>query len=415
MKTDTHNPSELFAEQWKVPWHLMDVVLGGKSSIDLNSFHVHDKASADLFLKSYGYNLDLAEDQKSCHSLFIEAIHFMESVLMPKEWRSGNRPPHRFIHCKDLRQLLIWASMSQGVRSKEHKHLQLWSCATLKLMHTISHLDNPERTSHLKEAREQILSRFQPSLFRDTEENLCFGSPENHVVLMQLDWKMHKERNSILLKLLHKPANVAETIFDHIGVRFVTHTQADTIQLLSLLRQNHIIDFANLHPTRTRNTLIKVEHFQKNISQITQKVSGGKMSVEEGRSKIVELHLFPEHHTKQNPHSSKKFRSIQLTCRQRVLFQRPEKDLYARMTKAVTDSTLATQDKKRMHQAIKFLTAQLEDGCMQQDSIFFPFEVQIIDGQTFRQTQTGEACHDKYKAAQIRTARKRILGKILDI
>lgn len=415
MKNDPHLSRENFAAQWQLPWHLINTVLDGKSSIDLTLLSVEDKESADLFLQSYGYDLNSPDEQKRVHAIFIEAFQFIEKVLIPKEWKKGLRPPNRLSSCKDFRQILIWASLAKGIHSKEVRVLQLWSCAILKLMHTISHLDDPDRIRHISKAREQIISRMQKKLFRNSEEITCFGNQEDHVPLIQLDWKMQKERESILLKLLHKPANVAETVYDHIGVRFITSNQADTLRLLALLKQNYIIDFANLHPTRTRNSLVDSEHFKKNIAGIRDKVVQGKMSVEEARLKITDLDSFPIKQTKENPHSSKKFRSIQLTCRQRVQIHHPETELIARMMQAAEDANISKNEKNQCENILRFIAEQSQITNSNCKSIFFPFEVQIIDQKTYQQTQQGDASHGRYKASQIRAARKRIMGKILDL
>ena len=44
---------------------------------------------------------------------------------------------------------------------------------------------------------------------------------------------------------------------------------------------------------------------------------------------------------------------------------------------------------------------------------FFPFEIQIIDQDTYQQNQLGSANHDRYKQSQIRSARRRALGAVL--
>ena len=48
-------------------------------------------------------------------------------------------------------------------------------------------------------------------------------------------------------------------------------------------------------------------------------------------------------------------------------------------------------------------------------SVFSPFEVQILDVEASRAVESGDASHGKYKKAQIRTARKRILATVLSM
>ena len=50
--------------RWDFPKELMDVLVNGKSAIDLPKLNVDDWANATDFVKSYGYNPDESVDAK---------------------------------------------------------------------------------------------------------------------------------------------------------------------------------------------------------------------------------------------------------------------------------------------------------------------------------------------------------------
>jgi uncharacterized protein (TIGR04562 family) len=46
---------------------------------------------------------------------------------------------------------------------------------------------------------------------------------------------------------------------------------------------------------------------------------------------------------------------------------------------------------------------------------FFPFEIQIMDQKSYTQNNQGAAAHGRYKSSQLRAARRRVLGEILNL
>ena len=98
-------------ENWEFPWQIMEVLIDGKSSIDLTQLNITSEQEAHDFVLAYGLNPDLEQDQRFIHKTIVEALSFVEKVLMPKEWKSGRQAPDEILECDDVRQLLIWASL----------------------------------------------------------------------------------------------------------------------------------------------------------------------------------------------------------------------------------------------------------------------------------------------------------------
>lgn len=390
----------------------MEVFIGGKSPIDLQNLTVDSVRDANLFIQNYGYNPGEKIDQKKMHAVLIEAVNFIEQYLMPKEWKHGLRPPLEVLECDDPRKLLLWATSH---RKNEDSHKQLWSCAILKVMHTISHLDDLHRMNNIKEARSQIMGRFHKALFRDADGKLWFGDREACIELEKMEWKPYKSRNSIILKLLHKPANVAETIYDLLGVRIVTKNLSETLIAVKYLRQFYLVDFANIHPGRSRNNLIDVGQFHSHAEALREMLANGNITPEGFENMMLRLNTPVNRRQSSNPHSSSQFRAIQLTCRQRVRYFDPQRTWQEKIEALLRNGELDAT-KAGIVEDILFFVNQWQDSEKQKEiSIFFPFEVQIMDAEAAKTLEFGEASHDRYKRSQIRTARRRILYKILNI
>lgn len=390
---------------WNFDWPLMDVLIGGKSSIDILKLFINSPPEADKFLKSYGYMPGDPSDQRKLDAIFIESIHFIAKKLIPKQWRKGLKPPEKILKISDYRDLLIHASGE--VDTPEQK----WACAILKVMHTISHIDNLERLSKLKDAQEQIIQRFEQAIYREASGKIWFGSSEERIELVKLELKREKTRNSIILKLLHKPINVSETIYDLLGVRIVTKTQFDAVVAVKFLRQFYLIDFPNTHPGRARNSLVDLSNFRKRFDELLAQFEKREIDEASFYARLADLNCPPAESRAHNPHSAKNYRAIALTCRQRVKYYPPEL-LRWRKIKAWIDQE-GQNPRYKPYQAMISGLINLANEQTLERSVFFPFEVQILDEASAQSSEKGLASHDQYKNEQLKTARRRILGSIL--
>ena len=64
---------------------------------------------------------------------------------------------------------------------------------------------------------------------------------------------------------------------------------------------------------------------------------------------------------------------------------------------------------------IKFITRKLiriQTPNSADFSFFYPFEVQILNKETFEKMQSGDSKHDSYKSRQVEAARERIFPKV---
>jgi uncharacterized protein (TIGR04562 family) len=165
-----------------------------------------------------------------------------------------------------------------------------------------------------------------------------------------------------------------------------------------------------------RNNLIDYEEFRKTLEKEKRNLAQKLISEEEFLRRLDDVPLPSSRISapKNNPHSSSSYRSVQLTCRQLIRYPDP---LLSWQTKLLNDSTcdqVSPRAKHRIEELLQYVNNWHGCESSHEISVFFPFEVQILDAASHRMIASGDASHDVYKTSQIRTARRRILGKILN-
>ncbi len=324
------------------------MAISGQSFIDSNRIHIHNLKEAEDFLESYGFSLQDPIDAQEIETIRQEAIQLLQTELLLE----GESIPKVVLEETDVRQLLVNAT---GLGTKRSGP---WSGALLRVMHTLVHCHSHLNDLYHNEIREQILERFQPHI-SETQHKFFLGD----IPLTKFELRMAKSRLSVAMKLMHKAENVATDIFDWIGLRFITDYRADVLNVLAYLRTHNIIAYANIKPSRSRNTLINLAWIDQCLQQgmtiddIKQKMQG------EGYPTAVEQRS-------DNPFSGVSYHSVQITSRQRIKIMQPHGERLC---------------------------------------FYFPFEIQLMDRESYLKTREGLASHKEYKQRQREAVRKRVL------
>ena len=377
--------------QQEFSWDIIDFLLEGKSPIDLKALTVEERSQAHKFLFNYGYDYNNKEDRETVDEIFAEAIRFIKSYFVHGHSACPTyfTIPAEIERLNDVRDLLIWAS---GPRTTER---QAWSCAILRVMHTIHHLDNTMRAEFFPEIKRQILDKFRQNI---TEINgqVYLGSSSDTIPLFGVFYKEEKSRDSLIMKLLHKPKNVAEKIHDRLGVKLVTYTKLDVLRTLYYLYIHNVIMFANLTPGRSRNTILDLEKCQALFAELLDSpiISLGTQT----KSMEAEKKTY-------NPLSSSDYKSLQFTVQELVKLENPG------FFKA---RRLRTQlEKYHLGPDLEGLLQELEGPVAEQEiRVLFPLEVQLIDKDNYAQSIDGTASHDAYKQRQQDRACLRVLAGV---
>ena len=107
------------------------------------------------------------------------------------------------------------------------------------------------------------------------------------IPIVEFETKAKKTRESIIIKLLHKQENVAEELFDRIGIRVVTEKKVDTLRVIRFMQKNYIIMANNIKPSRSQNSLFDLEEFKKGYNSVVKEALKTNMP-EEGFAKQLE-------------------------------------------------------------------------------------------------------------------------------
>ena len=394
MNQPHHDPSHDFS------WDTLRLFLEGFSPIDLNGLGITTREEAEKFIEAYGYEMSESKEREEALLIHSEAINFISQYLCPAidEDSVDLEIPDEIVQPEQLTDLLLLSS------NREQPMLGAWSCAVLRVMHTISHAHLAARTPYFREVQEQILSPFEALIFPNLEAPESLGRGPSSVPIKAAFLKKRKSRESLILKLLHKPDNVASEVYDRIGIKLVTPTKVDALLALKYLRKQNLVSIPLLTPGRSRNTLVDLESFREAYESLT---AGQSSSDEDTNDQefFRQLAYRPTREAKlleermsANPHTSPTFRSIQFTCRRLVKVTHPAVTVINQLRRQTGDAELGREVERHYPKQLRFT---------------FPFEIQITDWENYLASRQGESSHVSYKRRQLAAARRRVLGEVL--
>jgi uncharacterized protein (TIGR04562 family) len=319
---------------------------------------------------------------------------FLENVILDG---SDLKVPAKITGAKDPLNLLVWASKTPRNEIAE------WSCAILRIMHSLFYIDNSIVLKFIPDIHHQILERYDRYIVQ-APDGKCFLKGEYEVPIIEVRRKERKNRDSMLLKLLHKPENVAETIYDNIGIRIVAEDLLGVLQVLWFLIDHKVIQAAHIKPSRTRNLMIDPVLLEEWIGTLPKNFSVDTLLPSE-RQEICEKLAQRVGRPAVNPYSSRDYSALQITANTLVRLPVPSTHEIEKVLETLEKSEFGTAGHNHIP---NFLQAQ--DGWI---SFFFAHEVQIMEKSGFNSTHLGPASHSEYKRRQREVVRKRLLRGLL--
>lgn len=376
-----------------MPPEVTQVMLGGGSPIDLDSLRVHSLDEAWHFALNYGYDLGIPVQRAAVLRVYEDAVDFLEGVVL------DGTDLHVPLEVRDLQDpldLLVWASeRPQTPRSR-------WSCAILRVMHTLFHVDHNVNLRFLPEIQRQVFQRYDQHLVCEDGRWCLRGAYE--VPLAAVERKENKDRVSMLLKMLHKPENVAETIYDQIGIRFVAEDQLGVLMVLRFLLDHHVLMPTHIKPSRSRNFMIDLVALETWMEVLPPAFSIQDLAPEARRELNAKLTLKAPGKD-QNPFSSKDYSAVQFTARTLVRLPSPAtRALEALQARLQTLGDTELSD-------LACIPELIQD--QEEFTFFFAHEVQVMEQSGFQSSRSGPASHSEYKQRQRDAARRRVLQGIL--
>jgi uncharacterized protein (TIGR04562 family) len=413
----------LLKTKYDFTWEVLDVIISGRSSIDSpNGFQTANRDEATRFIESYGYDSEDPIQGAEILGNFHEALNFVRKNFLQPDNPNGLKLeiPRKILELTDARDLLLMASSQYPGQTTDTASQQLrsWACCLLKVMHTIAHIDKDLRSPHFADIQKQIFDRFYKFVFRDDEGQLFLGenvTDPMRIELVAFETKPKKARDSIILKLLHKPENVAEDIFDRVGIRFITKSRLGALRVVKYLKEKMIVMPPNIKPSRSRNTLVDLDFFRAEMQEVLMKVARSDVGFTDEKDIVdaLEKAAQPPRVNPDNPHSSEFYRSIQFTGRQLIKMTNPLYDELKEL-KSLTRKSTETPDSERFQKVEKIVERIDLRNLQREVRFFYPFEVQVVDELSNEENEKGRSAHSEYKRAQVQTALRRVMGSLVD-
>ncbi len=350
---------------------MIKTIIGGYSTIDVPRLDFRSLEEGGEFLKTYGYDISIKEEDETVWQMYEQAIHILHKYILDSHERVPEVLATRAA-VKDIRRLFLYAS----TRDHDKNPMQLWSCAILRVMHCVAHVENDLFFNYTSEIQNQIFSPIQSKVSGDDNGKLFLGTEQSseQIPLMKFEVKAFKEMHSMVIKTLSKPESVAMDIFDKMGVRFITATVFDAFRVIRFLRRENLVSFANVVPHQSKNTLFPTNIFM----EVIEKLGAEKKNLDSDEIDKIMLEALnqdskrAEYKEKYNPFSDIHYKAIKFISRSLVKV-------------------------KTSNGVIRF---------------FYPYEIQIMDYQTYVQNLSGTSAHGEYKLRQRKAAHDRVLGEI---
>lgn len=335
-------------------------VLSGDSAIDFSRLEIPNLESANKFIQSYGFNAQKSEDVEELWGIHRKSVSLLREHLMEE----GEKIPDELGDPSllgEIGNLLVLASQ------KQDSERQRWACAILKVMHAYSHVKNDLFSQFSDQIQEQILKRFKNHIVEDSIMGVRLGSGENSIPLHKFEVKPFKRTSSSVIKLLSKKNAVAINLLDRLGIRLVTKNVFDAFRVIDYLVRENIVNFPNVMPEQSHNNLYPVNLLLEVVK------SGANL---ENINQVLQQKL---------------------------------NDAEARAEFKVKENEFSASDYKFM----KFISRQLIEIELGGKVIhfFFPYEIQVLDYETYIGNLSGPQAHEQYKKRQKVAARLRVFGK----
>ncbi|PIP92949.1 MAG: hypothetical protein COW00_06530 [Bdellovibrio sp. CG12_big_fil_rev_8_21_14_0_65_39_13] len=391
-------------------WELLEVVLNGKSALDSKFFigPISSMEEVESFLKGYGIDPVDPIAKAELFGNFQEAIQFIKKYFL----KEGNPDgldlsvPNGIYMITDIRDLFL---MATGHHKGSTPEETLWAEVILKVMHTILHADKDLRSNYFPIIQTQIFDQFYKYVFRDEENNLNLGvRGEFSIPLLDFETKSKKTRESVIIKLLHKAENVAEEVFDRIGVRIITKNKFDILRVLKFLIERHIVIPHNNKPSRSMNTIFDVNKFKEKHNALIKTALRSNLSEEKFldavETEINECSM--NNGADRNNFTSNKYQSVQFTCRQLIKYKNPFLQEFRELRKLAKEVEAPNElSQKILGMDVALISRDIR--------FFYPYEIQILDIQSHKTNTEGEASHLEYKKSQVQAAMRRVFGSLI--
>ncbi|MEM1415720.1 MAG: TIGR04552 family protein [Myxococcota bacterium] len=325
------------------------MLLRGGSVIDWHRLNYGDPNEIERFFRAQEIDLSDPGDRARCEAVKSSAMSYLR--------RKFDFPIPRPVAERDVAGLVELAS-GKG-------HRQLCACAILKVMHIIHHLEARELLFMLPTSNEEVFHLVEQKVYRVVGGALRRGFPIVEFI------GGRKNKDSLYTKLLSKQEVSAAKIYDKLRFRIVTETVDDVFPVLNLLTRE-VFPFSYVIPKESTNTLIPFRRYCEGSPHLRRHLPGLQLSlaVEGDGQNEVELGDEEGKGIVDNVFTAESYRVVHFVV-----------DLPVRLPDSL-------------------LTAAPPSAWALGRVIFVQTEFQVIDQETDRRNEVGDASHAAYKLRQ---------------
>ncbi|MES2964123.1 MAG: TIGR04552 family protein [Bdellovibrionota bacterium] len=366
------------------PFHydrqVLDCVIGGVSTIDIRMLHIQSEEEAVLFVQAYGYDLSNPDHLEQLWATHRRAVSLIEEQLL----EPGEQIPNELRDPEGLGKLtnLLLAASSRAGKDRE---MQRWACAILRVMHVFVHSRHDLFGAFRDEIQAQILKPLQDAIVADDIAGSMMLAPNavgGAIHLHKFEIKPFKTTASSVIKLLARPERVALTILDKLGVRLVTRSLYDSFRVVRYLVESNLVSFPHIMPDQSANTLFPLNLFMETMGNLEgERLKGREITQDEIQEALArrlseaESAQAAQYLEKPNQFSGSEYRFLKFINR-------------------------------------KLISVPIGDGEQRRAfRFFYPYEIQVMDQETYARNLMGPMAHDEYKARQRKRARDRVMGE----
>jgi uncharacterized protein (TIGR04562 family) len=106
----------------------------------------------------------------------------------------------------------------------------------------------------------------------DSSPGTWIGDDRCRIPIVEFRIKTEKHFYRLVTKLLLKESNLSSEIYDHIGMRFVTHDIFSAILLIKFLRSRHVFMYANVLPQQSKNSLAEFQQIEALFAEFREPI-----------------------------------------------------------------------------------------------------------------------------------------------
>jgi uncharacterized protein (TIGR04552 family) len=324
------------------------LILRGGSVVDWQRLHLESRDAVDHFLRLNLFDLRDPKDERRLRQILAQAVEYLRKAF-------GYRVAAPIAEPEDLRDLFLLAS---GV-GEPRRHRRI-ACVVLKCMHVFHHLEARELLFRTPIREADLAARVDRRVTVQARRMRELGFP-----IVEFVGNV-KSRASLVTKLLAKRETVAAQIFDRVRYRIVTRQRSQIPSVVWHLAQT-LFPFNYAVPGQTHNSLVRFRELVGRHPEADDLVARlqAPLDVEAG-----------------DPDGRNEFTHDAYRVLNFVV------DIPVRIDELLPADGLLSDELGRI--------------------VFSLVEFQVLDAETARRNEEGEACHELYKRRQLQTVLRRL-------